>query len=803
MNSLLQDIRYALRRLGRSPGFTAAAALTLALGIGANTAMFSVINAVLLRPLPYPGAERLVRLWAVNPQQALTDVNLNPLDFADYRRRVKGLADLAALALPRFAITGQGEPERVPGARVSGNFFRAFGARPALGRDFQAADERPGAEAVALLSHALWQRRYGSDRGVVGRKVILDDEPVTIVGVLPAGFRAPTLSDADQPQIWLPLQIAESMGRGGHWLLAFGRLADGVTLAQAQAELDALARGLEREHPGSNQGWRTRLQDLKQAVVGDTRAPLLLLLASVGLVLLIACVNVANLQLARAATRQHEVAVRSTLGASVPRLVRQLLTESALLCALGGLGGLSLAWLAAWLMARLRPGKLPRAEEIGVDGRVLLFTLGVAVLAGLLFGLVPALRTATPQLGAGLRQGGRAAPGRRLPAALIVGELAAALVLLIGAGLLIKSFWRLLDVDPGFRPAGLLKAEVELPASRYGEPQRISAFFQELLARAAALPGVEGATAVDILPFSGGYSCNSFSVDDGSSPDAEKVPCIEYRTVGPDYFRVMGIPVLRGRSFQATDAAGGAPVALINDTLARALWPGRDPLGRRITLGFETQTPHVIVGVVRDVRHFGLQQDVAPEVYVAYPQHPASAMTVVLRASGDPMGLVGPLRTQVRSLDPQLPLGEAATMESLVTGSVGQPRLRTQLLLAFALIALALAAVGLFGVVSYSVVRRTHEIGVRMALGADRPGVLRLVLGQTLAYAAGGLLLGLLSALALTRLLAGFLFGVGALDPVIFGASSALLLAVALLASYLPARQASRLEPLTALGPVE
>ena len=791
MTHLLQDLRYGLRGLVRSPGFAIAAGLTLALGIGANTAMFSLVDAVLLRPLPYPQPERLVRVRAVNAETG-QDANLNPLDFADYRRQARSFADLAAMATPTFSLTGGGEPERIRGARVSSNFFRAFGARPAIGRDFQIQDEQPDAEPVAILSHRLWERRYHSDPKILGKTVTLDDAPVIVIAILEDGFRAPGASEDDPPEVWTPLRIEERMGRGGHWLPVFGRLADGATIEKARAEMETLARSLEKEHPQSNQGWTTSLQDLEQSLVGNTRTPLLLLLASVGLVLLIACVNVANLLLARAGSREHEVAVRATLGASSARLLRQLLTESLLLATLGGAAGLLLAFFVTRLFSRLDPEILPRAEEIAVDSRVLAFNLGISVLAAIAFGLVPALRTAR---GAVLRQGTRTTPNRRLSAALVIAELALALVLLIGAGLLAKSFWRLLRVDLGFRAENLLIATVDLPASRYGEPHQMTAFYQSLFEKTAALPGVLHATGVDILPLSGGYSCNSFSIDDGSSIHAEDVPCIEYRIVGPGYFEALGIPIVQGESFPSTNA----PVAIVNETLARALWPDRSPLGNRITLGFEEETPHTIVGVVKDVRHFGLQSAAAPEVYVNYLQHPTSALTVVVRTANDPASLRKSLAKEVQSLDPELPVSRVESLESLVAGSIAQPRLRTELLLLFALLALVLAAVGVFGVISYSVVRRTREIGLRMALGAGRTQVLRLVLGQTLAYAGAGLALGLAAALALTRLLASLLYEVGPTDPVIFITGAAVLLAVAGLAGYLPARQASRLEPLEAL----
>jgi putative ABC transport system permease protein len=800
MDSLMQDLRYGLRRLARSPGFTLVAVLTLALGIGANTAMFSVVNAVLFRPLPFADSERLVRVWAFNSANEIEDANLNPLDYADYRRTAKSFADLGGMALRRYAITGEGEPERARGALASANFFRTFGVRMAAGRDFQPADEEMGAP-VAVLSHSLWQRRYASDPGVVGKTILLNDEPVTVIGVA-APFRVPSLPDLDQPQVWRPFKVEERMGRGGHWVLAFGRLADGATVERAQAEMDALGQGLEREYPETNEGWRTQVQDLKESVVGDTRTPLLLLLSSVSLVLLIACVNVANLLLARASARQHEVVVRTTLGASASRVIRQLLTESVLLGLFGGLAGLLLAYGLIGLVSKLRPESLPRVEELGIDLGVLAFTLVVSIGTGLLFGLVPAWRMATPQLGSALRQGGRSAPGRRLPASLLISELALALVLLIGAGLLIKSFWRLLSVDPGFRPANLLTATVDLPSSRYGEPAQMTSFFQSLIERTKALPGVQGVAAVDVLPFSSGYSCNSFTA--GDVPDAsEKIPCAEHRIATPDYFQVMGISLVEGRPFQPSDVGGGALVTVINESVARALWPGRSPLGRQIALSFEEEAPHVIVGVVRDVRHFGLQQEAAPEVYVSSLQHPTSTMTLVARTAGAPEGIVAPVRELVRSLDPQVPLSDVLAMERRIQSSISQPRLRMQLLAIFALIALTLAAIGVFGVVSYSVLRRRQEIGVRMAIGADRPQILKMVLAQTMAYAGAGLLVGLAAAFALTRLLASVLFGVGTTDVAIFVTCSAVLLAVALLASYLPAWQASRLDPLSALKPAD
>jgi predicted permease len=797
----------------RSPGFTLAAVVTLALGMGVNTAVFSLVDAVLLRPLPYPEAERLVRLWAVHPLEKQERANLNPLDLADYRRRARCFSELAGMSLRSFAVTnGAGAPERVRGALVGSGFFPALGVRAALGRTLLPADEQPGAPPVAVLGHALWERRFQADPGVLGAPVVLDGKPATIVGVLPRGFRAPAAEGrgGDPPEVFGALQIRESMGRGGHWLIALGRLAPGVSLPGAQTEMAALAAGITREHPEAQPGWSVRLQDLREAMAGDTRAPLLLLMASVGLVLLIACVNVANLLLVRAAARRHEIGVRVALGAGLPRLVRQLVTESVLLAVLGGGAGLALAWALLALLPRLMPpGALPRQGEIGsgafglLNLPVLAFAAGVSVAAGLLFGLVPALRAVSLRISPGLgsRSGGGSHRGRRLPAALVVGELALALVLLVSAGLLLASFGRLATVDPGFRPAGLLTMDLELPAARAGEPSRVSAFYRTLCERSAALPGVDGgATAVDILPFSGGYSCNSFEKPEGAdAARAAAIPCAEYRTVVPGYFHVLGIGMLQGRDFRAGDGAGSPPVAIVNETLARGLWAGRSPVGRRITLGFEESVPHTIIGVVRDVHHFGLAVPASPEIYVSHLQHPAAGMTLVVRARRDPAALAGAVRAQVRGLDPQLPAGRAVPMEDLIAGSVAEPRLRTGLLLLFAGLALALAAVGVSGVAGAAVVHRRQEIGVRMALGADRTAVLRLIAGRTLVTTAAGLALGLAASLAAGRLLAGFLFGVGATDAKVYLISCAALTLVALAAGHLPAERASRLEPVEAI----
>jgi putative ABC transport system permease protein len=800
MESTLQDLRFALRWLRQSPGFCLAAILTMALGIGANSAMFSLVNSILLRPLPYAQPDRLVRVWAANPQKGAQEANVNPLDFADVRRQASQFDHLVAMSARTFSLRGTGDPERLRGALVSADFFNTFGAGAVRGRTFGADEERAGAANVVVLSDDLWQRRFHGDGDLPGKTVIVDDAPAVVIGILAPGFRAPGVTAEEQPRLYKPLRIQDSMGRGGHWLRVFGRLRGGATQAQAQAQLAALAQGLATAYPKTDAGWQLTLQGLKESEVGSVRAPLVLLFASVGLVLLIACANVANLLLARASARQQEVVVRSALGAGTARLVRQMLTESVLLALLGAALGVALVPLALHLLAGYLPaGALPRFQEVSVDGRVLAFSFGVAVLTGLAFGVVPALRTARSPLGLALRHDERSGGGRRLPSALIVGEIAVALVLLVGAGLLIKSFSRLLDVDPGFHPANLLAIDLDLPDVRYAKPSQISTFYQRLLARAGGLPQVQSTTAVDILPFSSGYNCSSFTVPGIPAAVYNQVPCAEYRTVAPGYLRTMGIRLLRGRPLAAADDAAAPPVTLVNEKLARQLWQGRDPIGRQITLGFETEQPHTVVGVVANVHHFGLAADAAPEIYVSYLQHPSTNMTLVLRGAAEPHQLAAAVRAAVSDLDPQLPLGNVAPVDELIADSVAQPRLRTLLLSLFSGIALLLAAVGILGVVAYSVVRRTREIGIRLALGAGRPQLRSMLVRQTMGVAAIGLGCGLLAALAATRLLASSLFGVAAYDVPVFAASTAILALIALLACYVPAWRASQLDPLLAL----
>jgi predicted permease len=838
MSTFLKDVQFALRWLRRSPTFVVAAVLTLALGIGANTAMFSIVNAVLLRSLPYPEPDRLVRIWSTNLSQE-SKSNVNPLDFQDWQKRMGTFAGLAGFAARRYTATGAGaEPERVTGFRVTSTFFPLLGADMEAGRAFNSADDKPGGPPVAVLSDSLWQRRFHRDAAAIGRSIDLDDTAYTIVGVTSPGFRplTPLVKTAEEPEIWVPLRIETKMGRGGAWLNAFGRLRPGASVAAARSELTAVAAGLRQEYPATNKTRAVKVESLKESMVGDTRGPLLMLLASVGLVLLIACVNVANLLLARGSARRKELGIRAVLGASAWRLTGQLFTESLVMALAGGAVGVLLAHWLLHLLVGLRLLSLPGVARVGIDLPVLAFTFGLAVLTAFVFGLLPAVRGARTDLGPTLQEGvrgGDTAGGRGLPRALMVVEMALALVLLIGAGLLLRSFWHLLDVGTGFNPDRLLTAQIQLPKSRYGQPARRAAFFREIVPRAAALPGVKAASAVDILPFGGTFNCNDFTVDDQPASQLEALPCAEYRTVGPDYFATMGIALRQGRTFTDGDVMPGAPaasgtgaaappapasgaapaasptgapatagtsyVAVVNEALARRVWPGRSAVGRRITLSFDADIPHQVIGVVADVRQFGLDKPVAPEVYTTYLQHPTDAMTLAIRTRSEPLAAARSLRGLVREMDSQLPLSNVAPMADLVSDSVAQQRLRTLLLTLFAVVATALAAVGVFGIMAYSVARRTHEIGVRMALGADRSAVLRLVLGQAMGATMVGVALGLGTALFATRLLRSFLFGVQGTDPVVLTASALVLVVVALLASYIPVRRALRLDPLTAL----
>jgi putative ABC transport system permease protein len=805
MQTLWQDLHYGARMLLKQPGFTLIAVLALALGIGANTAIFSVVNAVLLRPLPYPNAERLRLIWGRLPGHGLERLNVSAPEFADYRKRTQSFAEVSVYGQTGFNFTGRGEPERLTGALTSANLFPSLGVAPSLGRNFLPEEDRDGREQVVILSYGLWQRRFGGDPQLIGQSLTLNGKSHVVVGVMPPGFQFP----AQEVELWRPIAFsAADLGadeRGNHWLSALGLLKPGVTETQAQREIDGLARQMQWEHPQNydDPGWGIALVTLREQLVGETRWALLVLLGAVGCVLLLACANVANLLLARAAARRREMAVRLALGAGRLRLIRQLLTESLWLALGGGALGVLLAfWGSDWLNA-LSPADLPRVGKIGLDRRVLLFTGAVSLLTGLLFGLVPAWQASRPALNEVLKEGGRGATdGRgRLRHLLIVGEIAITLVLLVGAGLLLKSLYRLQQVDPGFDPTNVLTLRLALPRSNYPEPSRQRAFFEQLLARLKTLPGIQAAGAVHNLPLSSGNTRN-FAVEGQSEVKLN----LEFYQASPDFFRAMGMRLQAGRYFDERDRADAPFVAVVNETMARLFFANTDPLGKRLKLGtlagpFPWLT---IVGIVKDVKHDGLEAATRPELFVPYLQAPLPDWTVppmylVVRTTADAQGQLAAVRGAVRELDKDQPIHNENTLEQLLARSQAARRFNLLLLTLFALTALALAAIGLYGVMAYAVTQRRHELGIRIALGAQTSDVLRLVIGQGLRLTFIGVLCGAGGALVLTRLLKSLLFGVSATDSLTYIVIALLLTAVALVACWIPARRAAKVDPLVAL----
>ena len=805
MGTLIQDVRYGLRMLLKNPGFSAIAVLTLALGIGANSTLFSVVNGVLLRPLPFPNSDRLAAVWEFVPEKGWNREPFSYPDFTDWREQTKSFEKMAAFSYVGATLEEGGSAEFVTGAAVSADLFPLLSARPQLGRVFTAEEDRPGASRVVVLSHGFWERRFHSSPEVLGKTILLDGESCTVVGVMPETFNFPILGSPRS--FWVPLvtdpDTRERLElRSNHYLSAVGLLKQGIGPLQAEADLDTIARRLEVAYPGTNHLMRARVLPLQEELVGDVRSALLVLLGAVGFVLLIACANIANLLLARASSRQKEIAIRAALGAGWGRIARQLLVESLLLSLTGGAVGLLVAVWGEDLVVRLAPGAIPRVGEIGLDMRVFGFTLGVSLLTGILSGLAPALRAARSSLDPDLREGrGGEAEGwkrNRVRALLVVSEVALSLVLLAGAGLMLRSFERLSGVQPGFNPENVLTMKLSLPDARFPEAAQRIALFDRLLEQVRAVPGIRSAAVVFTLPLGGNNRSNSFRIPDHPSPDGND-PDVNYRSISPDYLTAMGIPLLKGRAFSAQDGATAPPVALVNESFARRIFPGVDPVGKIIETDEGSTRRREIVGVVGDVRFDSLDAPLQPEYYVPYPQGPEPAVTLVVKALKDPSSLAATLREQVRSLDHSLPLYSVHTMEEYLSSSVANRRLIATLLGSFAGVALALAATGLYGVLAYSVTRRTREIGIRVALGA-RPGdVLKLVVAQGMLLTVTGLGIGLAGALLLTRFLSGLLFGVGATDPLTFAGVSALLAAVALLACYLPARRAARVDPVTAL----
>jgi predicted permease len=803
MDTLRQDLLYALRRLRQAPGFTLVAIVTLALGIGANSAIFSMVNAVLLRPLPFDEPDRLVRLsqtW-----EGRTTGVYSPQNFLDVVSAARDFESLAAIDGGGVTLTGSGAPARLEGAGVSASFFDVLRVRPILGRGFAAGENEPGHTKVVVLGHRLWRERFGADPAAVGRMVQLNREPHVVVGVAPPGFTYP-----DGAEVWTPIEydaVFRTKSRGAWYLGVIGRLKPAVPVSHAREELRTIADRLAHEYPDADEGVGGTVTSLHEAMVGESRPALLVLLGAVGLVLLIACVNVANLLLARAAARESELAVRTALGAGRGRLLRQLLTESVLLAVLGGAAGVFLAWLSLDTLLGLQPAGVRRLGEVRVDRAVVAFAAGLSVLTGILFGSVPALQLMRRATAQSLREGGRGllgGRGQRLRGGLVVGQIALAMMLLAGAGLLIRSFVQLRRVDPGFRAPGALTFRIALPESAYQDEARRTAFFDEMIERLGALPGVRSVGTVMGLPLSGTRFNLSFEVAGRPKLPLAQQPSMEVRVTSPGYFEAMGIPVLRGRGFERGDRAGSRQVVVLSQTAVRRFFPGEDPLGKSITVGWRRPdgmppAGGEVVGVVGDVKEAGLAEENPPEIYLAYGQLPVSSMDVLLRTAVGPMTLAPAAATVVRGLDPELPIARLHTLDDIVARSVSEPRFYVVLLGAFAGTALFLAALGIFGVMSYAVVQRSREIGIRVALGAHPAHLRRMVLGQALLLAVAGVGLGLLGSLGLSRAIAGLLFDLSPTDPATLAGVALLLTAVALLASYLPARRATRVDPLIAL----
>ncbi|HEX6900243.1 MAG TPA: ABC transporter permease [Thermoanaerobaculia bacterium] len=819
METLLQDLRFAGRTLLKRPAFTFIAVLTLALGIGANTAIFSVVSSVLLRALPFGNTERLAVIWASFPELAAKvgfpdKLPVSPGTFYDWKT-AKSFDKMAMARADRMSLTGEGEPEMLGTVGVSGEFFQVLGTPALVGRTLLPADDESGKGKAVVLSHALWQRRFGGDPKAVGKTVRLSGQPYTVVGVMPPDFVFPRGAEiprgygfAAQPDIWIPMALSpeERQTRGNRGQFGIGLLKPGVELAKAQAELETISQRVQKNFP-DEQGWGVRAEPLPAQLVGDIKPALLILLSAVGLVLLIACVNVANLLLAQAAARQKEIAVRTALGAGRGRMVRHLLTESALLSLVGGGLGLLIAFWGLKALSRWIPEDVPVSGELSLDLRILAFTAAVTLLTAVLAGFMPAFHMTRPDLAESLRDGTRAGSSTsrsgRMRSALVIVETAVAVLLVVGAGLLIRSFARLTDVDPGFRPEGVLTFQVLLPGTQYKERPQILAYTNNVLDRLRGLRGVDHVGMVSNIPMSGEENIEGIVIEGRPQPEPDQIPLGDFRRATPGYFKAMGIRLVKGRFFTEQDAEKAPLVTVIDQAMAKAYWPGEEPIGKRVRTGlFGEKEPDpwmTVVGVVENVRHSGLHVDPRPQFYVPQAQRPTVYQYYVLHAEGDPEALMREVRAAVFSVDRDQPIDQMRTMDQIVSGSVAGRRFNMVLLGIFAGLALVLAAVGIYGLTAYSVAQRTREMGLRMALGAEPGTVLRMVLREAGSLAGIGLLAGLIAAFAATRLMASLLFGVPATDPPTFGAVAVGLALVSLLAAYVPGRRATRVSPMIAM----
>jgi len=810
MPALLQDFRYALRMWRKNPGLTIVIVLSLAIGIGANTAIFSVVDALLLRPLPYPQPERLTVLWLRSPGIGIPQDWPSPGEYIDIQTQNHVFEEMSISRGGNFTLTGLDQPQRVEGILTSSTLFHLLGARPALGRLLLPDEDKPGKPPVAILSHGLWQRLFGADPHIIGKTIHLNNSPFTVAGVLRPDFLLnpevmPTVAAVNRIEIFLPLPFGADAvrRRGDENYNVMARLKPGVSVGLAQADIDLIAARI-RHADKRDRTFTISVVSLLDQVVGNVRRALLVLLGSVALVLLIACANVANLLLSRAAARSKEVAIRTALGAGWKRLVRQLMTESVLVAVAGGAAGLAVAWLSLYVVRAIHPGNIPRLDDIRIDGGVLAFTFGVSILTGMLFGAAPTLRAVRVDLNTSLKAGGRSgqadgglrASRHGLRSLLVVCELALSLMLAVGAGLLVRSFARLQTISPGFDPEHVISMQLMSNPAKYKGGPPVAEFYRQVGQQIAHLPGVQSQGVVSALPLTGSVGWGGINVE-GFTPQPGQELQVDLRIASPDYFRAMEIPLRKGRFFDDHDNPAGQAVALIDEKFALRFWPRDNPVGKHVW--FDPKQPLTIVGVVGIVKQYGLDTDTRMVVYFPHQQQPSRGMYLVARTSADPAGATGAIVSGIHAIDPDVPVSDIRTMRDRLHDSLARPRFSTTMLGAFAGFALILAAVGVYGVMSYLVTQGTHDIGVRIALGAPRGGILRLVVGQGMALAAAGIAAGLVGAAALTRVMSSLLFGVSATDAVTFAAVALVLAVVALVSGYLPARRATKVDPLVAL----
>ncbi|HST20728.1 MAG TPA: ABC transporter permease [Blastocatellia bacterium] len=807
METLFQDIRYGIRALLKNPGFTAIAIITLALGIGANTVIFSVVDSVLLRSLPFKDSDRLVSIWETNSQLSNPDGKnaqaSGIANFTDWNSQNQVFDNMAAYFNWTYNLTGVDEPERLEAAVVTGSFFDVLGVQSSMGRTIIPDDDQSGKDNIVVLSHGFWQRRFGSDTAIIGKAITLNRNSFTIIGVMPPDFKFP----GREVELWVPagFNSAQKQDRAGKFLKVIGRLKPNVKVEQARAALVTIAGQLEQQYPDTNAGWSVALVPFQENEVSSTRPALLLLFGAVGFVLLIACANVSNLLLAKGAARRKEMAIRSALGASRGRLISQMFTESALLALLGAGAGILLAVWGMDILISLNPGDIPRLADARIDGRVFAFTLMLSILTAFVFGIVPALFASKPDLQEAIKETGQtvtSSSGLKFHNLLIVSEIAVTLVLLVGAGLMIRSFLHLHEVNPRFNTENMLTMRIWLPASRYGSNEQQTAFFQQVIDRIETVPAVRAVGAIQDIPLKANRMGFNFVIEGRAATRSVEEQDAAYRAITPEYFRTMSIPLLNGRGFTRQDDRNAPPVVIINQSMAQQFFSSEDPIGKRIRFGEQDAPWYSIVGIVSDVKHMGLDAQEGAAIYQPYDQKQFSFlrwMTLVMRTDSEPTGLISAVRSQVQAVDKDQPVYDIATLEQLLSTSVAKPRFYTALLGSFALLALVLASVGIYGVMSFSVNRRRREMGIRLALGADRRDIFKLVVARGLLLTLIGVGIGVAAAFALTRVMSSLLFGVTATDPLTFIAIPLILTGVALGACFVPARRAMKVDPMVAL----